>query len=101
MTNPAMEQRIAVILPELQAWADRLAEFDTQMDAVYSLFGAQPDSPLLEAINRVEDAYTRLKAEQVGDTGCVWLHWWRWECDRAGTRCRPVWRASRCARSAR
>lgn len=73
--------RIAKIVPRLEAWAATLAEFDAQVDAFCALTTAQPDSPLLDAIHRLEDAYTRTVSEKIGDVDGVWLHWWRWECE--------------------
>lgn len=73
-------ERIVAIASRLEAWAARLAEFDRQMDAYAALTRAQPDSPLLDAIYRLEEAYTMAVAEQVGDTG-GWLMWFRWECE--------------------
>lgn len=73
-------ERIADTECRLEAWAAILAEFDRQMDALYALTTAQPDSPLLDAIYRTEEAYTRAVAEQVGDTE-GWLAWFRYECD--------------------
>lgn len=73
-------ERIADASRRLEAWAGVVGEFDRQMDALYAMTRAQPDSPLLEAIYRLEDAYTKQVAEQVGDAD-GWLLWFRWECD--------------------
>lgn len=72
--------RIAEVERRLAAWAATLAEFDRQIEAFCELTTAQPDSPLLESIHRLEEAYTRAVAEQVGDAD-GWLSWFRWECD--------------------
>lgn len=73
-------QRMQRVLPRLEMWVERVSELDRQLDAFYALAGAQPDSPLVESVNVVEDAYTKLLADAVGDTE-GWLLWWRWECD--------------------
>lgn len=73
-------QRLQRVLPRLEMWVERVSELDRQIDAFYALTGATPDSPLVESIYTVEDAYTKSLADAVGDTE-GWLLWWRWECD--------------------
>lgn len=73
-------QRMQRVLPRLEMWVERVNELDRQLDAFYALTGATPDSPLVESIYTVEDAYTKSLADAVGDTE-GWLLWWRWECD--------------------
>lgn len=73
-------ERIAAATRRLEGWAATLAEFDRQIEAFCDLTTAQPDSPLLDAVHRLEEAYTRAVAEQVGDVD-GWLAWFRWECD--------------------
>jgi len=77
-------ERIKDVARRLEKWAATLAEFDRQVDAFSALTRAQPDSPLLEAIYRVEEAYTAAVAEQVGDVD-QWLVWFRWECEMGRT----------------
>lgn len=73
-------ERIADATRRLEAWAAVLAEFDRQVDAFAALTTAPADGPLLDAIYRVEAAYTDAVAAQVGDVD-GWLQWFRWECD--------------------
>ena len=73
-------ERINDVVARLEKWAATLAEFDRQVDAFCALTRAEVDSPLLEALHRLEEAYTNLVAEQVGDAD-AWLFWFRWECD--------------------
>lgn len=73
-------ERIMDTARRLEKWAATLAEFDRQVDAFYALTTAQPDSPLLEAIHKLESAYTHAVAEQVDDAD-GWLQWFRWECE--------------------
>ena len=72
--------RVAEVTRRLEVWAEKLAELDLRMEEFCRLTTAQPDSPLLDAINRLEAAYTAAVAEQVGDAA-EWLTWFRWECD--------------------
>jgi len=73
-------ERIIDVTRRLEKWAAVLAEFDRQIDAFGALTTAQPDSPLLQSIHRLEEAYTHAVAEQVGDAD-GWLLWFRWECE--------------------
>lgn len=73
-------ERIKDVTARLERWAATLAEFDRQTDAFCALTRAAPDSPLLDAIHRLEAVYTSVVAEQVGDVD-EWLAWFRWECD--------------------
>lgn len=68
------------IADRLRAWAGVLAEFDRQIGAFCALTGAPSDSPMLDAIHRMEAAYSSAVAEQVGDDA-GWLAWFRWECE--------------------
>lgn len=73
-------ERIMDTARRLEKWVAVLAELDRQVDSFYVLTRAQPDSPLLDSIHRLEEAYTEAVAEQVGDTD-GWLVWFRWECE--------------------
>ena len=74
------KERIAQILTQLKAWEVLVNELDLQMDAFSALTGAPPDSPMLNVIYRVEDAYTTALADVIGDEN-GWLWWWHLECD--------------------
>ena len=73
-------ERIIDIARQLENWEAVLAVFDRQLDAFAALTTAQPDSPLLDAIYKMEAAYTEAVAAQLGDAN-GWLLWFRWECD--------------------
>ena len=74
------KSKVSEILPQLKAWEDRVTEFDLHVDKFYVLTGATVEAPMMDAIHKLEDAYTLLLAESIGDTN-GWLMWWRWECD--------------------
>ena len=67
------------ILAELQQWETTQKALDAQLDQLYDLMGAQPDSPLFKAIYAVAEAHTNTVARIVGDDTEA-MRWWQFEC---------------------
>ena len=72
--------KIADMLPKLETWHAAMVEMDRQYDALNALAGISPDSPLAEAIFRLEAMATKAMAESVGDSG-GWLDYYWLECN--------------------
>lgn len=66
------------ILKELQKWRDVQKTLDDQLDLFYDLIGAQPESPLLDAIYAVAEAHAKAVARLIGDNS-EWLAWYKFE----------------------
>lgn len=65
-------------LPRLEQWAADYAAVGAQLEALRNVVGGV-ESPLSDAIWRMQDAYTAAVAVNVGDQG-EWLAWYQTEC---------------------
>ena len=68
------------IEPILQRWMDRQRAVDDALGPIYTQLGADPGSPLIEAIYFLMDAHTAAVAQIVGDEE-GWLTWFVSETD--------------------
>lgn len=68
------------IANRLNAWKKRYWAMMAQLESLQKLTGADWDSPMLESILQVWDAYTVAVSEQVGDQA-GWLNYYQNECD--------------------
>lgn len=63
----------------LEMWRGRRKALDAQLDALRAVLNISPESPLLDAIEDIWDAYTRELGYGIGDTG-EWLAWYQFDC---------------------
>jgi hypothetical protein len=70
--------KAAAMLPLLQAWAERQAELDTQMQALFAIFGDGADCPFGIAVWNAWNAYTNTLSALIGDHE-FWLTWFEAE----------------------
>lgn len=68
------------IEPILQAWMDKQIAVEARLDLIYATLGADPGSPLMEAIYWLMDAHTKAVEKIVGDDE-GWLTWFAIETD--------------------
>lgn len=66
------------ILKHLEEWALHIKATSAQIEALHAAVGTC-DGPLIEAIWRLQDAYTDAVSALVGDQ-CEWLNYFRNEC---------------------
>lgn len=67
------------ILAKLVEWEAVQKDLDAQLERLYDLTGAQPDSAPLTAIYTVAEAHTKAVEEIIGDE-MQWMDWWKYEC---------------------
>ncbi|MXS85325.1 hypothetical protein ABO04_05170 [Nitrosomonas sp. HPC101] len=65
---------------QLRAWQETISDLEDQLDALSKIVQACPESPLINAIHRIESRYTRSVARLVGDDN-EWLDWYWLEVD--------------------
>ena len=65
----------ALAMNLLKEWQNLHDELKAVHAAAKKVFGCEPESPFFDVTWRVFDAYTRALAENLGDSGAVWLEW--------------------------
>lgn len=70
----------AEVLARLKAWADLHAKLSAPLDAFTALTDGATDSPLLNPVYALWDAYTKEISSVVGDTA-EWLDWYEFQCE--------------------
>lgn len=68
----------AEILPHLEAWAALNKAIAVQFERLRELTGADCESQLLAPVYAMQNAYTAMVAEKIGD-GSEWLFWYELE----------------------
>lgn len=71
---------IKEIVLRLGHWKARIKKLEAQIDAFADMTGARSDSPFLDNIYGMIDAYTASVSELIGDKW-DWLSWYRNECE--------------------
>lgn len=67
-------------LAALKRWQDAMERADATIDPVIQLLQLQPESPICDAVWRLQSALTAMTADLVGD--CAdWLSWYALEND--------------------
>lgn len=69
----------------LKEWKELHDELKDIQCGIEKMFGCQSEAPFYETTWRVFDAYTNALAEQLGDSGAVWLEWY-WAENEMGAR---------------
>jgi hypothetical protein len=64
-----------LIKKKIDDWQQKIAEVETQIDALNAVLGVSPESDFISAIHDVLSAYTDAVARDIGDTD-DWLDWW-------------------------
>ncbi|MFA5630327.1 MAG: hypothetical protein WC997_02345 [Porticoccaceae bacterium] len=64
------------ILAALNSWRNAMRECDVQMEALSALVGLSPESPLPDAIGRLQGAYTEAVARLLGWCSDALCDWW-------------------------
>ena len=67
-------------LSALARWQQAIEQSDAAIDPVIKLLQLQPESPICEAVWRLQSALTSMTADIVGDFG-DWLGWYAMEND--------------------
>lgn len=66
-------------IAELEKWKKVVEELDTEVNKLIDVLHVDPESPLLSAIWKMQDAYTHAVADklELGD----WLSWYHFDND--------------------
>lgn len=70
-----VEHQVAMLL----AWKDVVTTIDAEAEKLLDLLDASPESPLFEAIWKIQDAYTSAVSEKLGLDD--WLYWYQYDND--------------------